>query len=293
MEYKDYYKLLGVERNASADDIKKAYRRLARKYHPDVSKEPNAEKRFKEIGEAYEVLKDPQKRQAYDQLGANWKAGQEFRPPPGWGNFGGASNFESGGFSDFFESLFGGGFARGAGAGFQMKGQDQHATIKIDLREAYHGGQKTVRLSNGKSLQVKIPQGIQPGKQIRLTGQGTPGQGGAPAGDLYLKVEITSDPVLRLDGRDIHTTVAVAPWEAALGASIPVPTLDGRVELRIPEQSQSGRKLRLRGKGFPGNPPGDQYVYLQVMLPPVKSDRDREYYLDMQKRFDFNPRAAA
>lgn len=299
MEYKDYYKILGVKRSASEADIKQAYRRLARKYHPDVSKEADAEKRFKEIGEAYEVLKDPQKRQSYDQLGANWKAGEQFRPPPGWesagfGGFGGhAGGFDgASGFSDFFESMFGSGFAQSARGGhpFQQAGQDQNAAINVSIREAYHGVNKTIHLSNGKSLQVKIPKGITSGKKIRLSGQGSPGVNGGPSGDLYLEVTVVNDAHYELQGKDIFLDVNIAPWEAALGGKISITTLDGQIELKIPANSNSGRKMRLSGKGLPGSPAGDLYVRLSIVSPPANTEEEKTFYENMKNTFNFNPR---
>ena len=305
MEYKDYYKILGVERDAKEAEIKTAYRRLARKYHPDVSKEPDAEEKFKEVSEAYDVLKDKEKRQAYDQLGANWKAGQNFTPPPGWedifsgGGFSHAGPSPSG-FSDFFESLFGGGFARGgfhhgdAGgfghAGFQSKGADQHASISIRLEDAYKGTTKTIRLQSGRNLDVKIPTGITSGKRIRLAGQGAKGTGGGPNGDLYLEVQIMSHTTFKLDNRNVLLDLPITPWEAALGAKIKVPTLGGQVETKIPAGSQSGKKLRLKKRGLPGKPSGDQIVTLQIMIPDAPSDKDKSFYKDMANRFEFNPR---
>ena len=300
MEYKDYYKILGVTRDAGEAAIKQAYRRRARKYHPDVSQEKDAEQRFKEIGEAYEVLKDAQKRQSYDQLGADWKAGQEFRPPPGWqqagfGGFGGhAGNFSSaGGFSDFFESLFGGGFAHSATgqAAFRQNGQDQNAAIDVSISEAFHGASKTIRLSQGKSLQVKIPQGITSGKKIRLSGQGGSGVNGGASGDLYLQVNVLNDSNYELQGKDIYHQVRIAPWEAALGEKIPVMTLSGAVEIKIPAGSQGGRKMRLTGKGLPGNPPGDFYVCLNIAVPAANSEEEKSLYQQMKNTFQFDPRA--
>ena len=307
MEYKDYYKILGVERSASEADIKKAYRRLARKYHPDVSKESDAEAKFKEIGEAYEVLKDNEKRQAYDQLGANWKAGQEFRPPPGWehSGFGGFSSqgFEAGasGFSDFFESIFGGGFAQQAGGhgfgdrgfssqGFQQAGQDQSASIEVSIQDAYNGTTRSIRLSNGKSLQVKIPKGIITGKKIRLAGQGAPGINGGPNGDLYLEVTVIDDAKFTLKNKDVYVDLNITPWEAALGEKVPVTTLNGTVELKIPAGSQSGRKMRLTGKGLPGSPAGDLYVRLNIATPPANTEQEKALYQSMKDAFKFNPR---
>ena len=303
MQYKDYYKVLGVERDASEAEIKKAYRRLARKYHPDVSKEPNAEDRFKELGEAYEVLKDTQKREAYDQLGANWQAGQEFRPPPGWeqfdfGGFGaqaGGGFQGASGFSDFFDSLFGGGFTQSAGGtsgrAFRQAGQDQTAHVDVTVREAYHGSSKTLRLAGGKSLQVKIPRGITTGKKIRLSGQGGPGINGGPNGDLYLEVNVVNDANFELQGKDIYVNLNITPWEAALGEKVHVNTLDGGVEIKIPAGSQSGRKMRLAGKGMPDSPAGDLFVRLHIVTPPANTDAEREFYEQMKTQFKFNPRS--
>lgn len=298
MEYKDYYKILDVERDASEAEIKKSYRRLARKYHPDVSKEPDAEKHFKELGEAYEVLKDVQKRQSYDQLGANWKSGQDFNPPPGWGGAG-FGNRQGGfdgadGFSDFFESMFGAGFSQSGGAGhhdFRQAGQDQTAKIDVSIRHAFNGVNRSIRLGGGKSLQVKIPKGITSGKKIRLVGQGSPGVNGGPNGDLYLEVTVADDAEFELKGKDIYTNVNIAPWEAALGEKIPVTTLDGQVEIKLPADSKSGRKMRLAGKGMPGNPAGDLYVCLMIATPSVENDEQKEFYQQMKMKFSFDPRA--
>lgn len=308
MEYKDYYKILGIKRDANEADIKKAYRRLARKYHPDVSKESDAEQRFKEVGEAYEVLKDPEKRNAYDQLGANWKAGQEFRPPPGWEqfDFGGFGNqagsfHNTSGFSDFFDSLFGGGFAQaaggfsqaagGAGHSFRQAGQDQNASIDVSIQDAYHGASKTIRLSNGKSLQVKIPVGITSGKKIRLSGQGSPGINGGPSGDLFLEVNVVNDANFELQGKDVYVNLNITPWEAALGEKVHVQTLSGPVEITIPAGSQSGRKMRLAGKGLPGSPAGNLYVRLNIATPPAKTKEEKSFYEQMKNQFRFDPRA--
>jgi len=308
MEYKDYYKILGVDRDASTEDIKKAYRRLARKYHPDVSDDPNAEQRFKEIGEAYEVLKDPEKRKAYDQLGSGWQQGDEFRPPPGWesgdfgfraGGFSGTGGFSTEDFSDFFESLFGGGFrpgggraggARTGGAGFRARGSDQTASIELPLEVAYHGGIQSIRLSSGKSIQVRIPAGVTDGQRIRLPGQGEPGIGGGPSGDLHLQVHLREHPTFSVERRDIHLNLPVAPWEAALGATVKVPTMGGDVDLKVPAGSQSGRRLRLRGRGLPNNPAGDQYVTLLIVNPPMSDSRARELYEQMREELSFDPR---
>ncbi len=305
MEYKDYYKIMGVARDASQDEIKRAYRKLARKYHPDVSKEPDAEARFKEVGEAYEVLKDPEKRAAYDQLGSNWKAGQEFRPPPDWGT---GFEFSGGGadFSDFFETLFGRDFAGRARArtgGFSARGQDHHARILIDLDDSYHGANRTISLripevdSQGRvvtrerQLNVRIPKGILPGQHIRLKGQGSPGMGSGQAGDLYLEVAFRPHPFYRVKGKDVYLDLPVAPWEAALGAKVKVPTPDGTVEMKIPPNSTSGQKLRLKGRGIPARPPGDLYAVLKIVVPPASDETSRALYKEMQQKMTFNPRA--
>ncbi len=309
MEYKDYYKILGVSRDATPEEIKRAYRKLARKYHPDVSKEPDAEEKFKAINEAYEVLKDPEKRKAYDQLGAHWREGQGFQPPPGWEERFGfrGGGFTEGGFGDFsefFEALFGGGGFRPRGrTGFRTRGEDLHAKVYINLEDAYHGTTQTITLTvpevdpasgrlvdKHKRLQVKIPKGIQEGRKIRLAGQGAPGMGGGPPGDLYLEVHFKPHRWFRVEGRDLYLDLPVTPWEAALGDKVPVPTLDGRVELKIPPGSQTDRKLRLKGKGLPGTPPGDQYVILKIHTPPADSEDKRRFYREMAERMPFNPR---
>lgn len=326
MEFKDYYKTLGVEPDASADDIKRAYRKLARKYHPDLNKDSGSEDRFKEIGEAYEVLKDPEKRKEYDQLrSGGWRGGDDFEPPPGWqGGFrdvgggaraGGAGFGGAGGgfsdFSEFFENLFGGGAAGGVGGmggmGGQrrqarMRGNDARARVEIDLETAYAGGKRRITLnraepgadgrmqSRQQSLEVNIPAGVTPGRQIRLAGQGEPGVNGGPAGDLYLEVDIKPHRHFELDGRDVLLTLPVAPWEAALGAKVQVPTLGGPVSLNIPAGSSSGKRLRLKGRGLPGKPAGDQIVIVRVVVPEPKSDRERELYRELAEACDFDPR---
>ncbi len=312
MQFKDYYTIMGVARDATQDEIKRAYRKLARKFHPDVSKEADAEARFKELGEAYEVLKDAEKRAAYDQLGANWKAGEDFRPPPNWDagfefSGGGFTGGDSAQFSDFFESLFGRGFAPGGpggGAAFHAHGQDRHAKVLIDLEDTYTGAKRTISLripdvdAQGRvltrehKLNVTIPRGICGGQQLRLAGQGAPGHGGGAAGDLYLEVEFRPHAIYRVDGSDIYLDVPVAPWEAALGASVKVPTPAGSVELKVPADSRSGQKLRLKGRGVPGRSAGDFFVVLQVVSPPAADASAKDFYAGMATHFNgFNPRA--
>ncbi|MEY4933604.1 MAG: hypothetical protein RLZZ403_1924 [Pseudomonadota bacterium] len=309
MDYKDYYETMGVPRNASADDIKRAYRKLARKYHPDVSKEKGAEEKFKAMQEAYEVLKDPEKRAAYDRLGANWKSGQEFRPPPDWQReyefSSGRRGAEDAGFSDFFSSLFGdggfgsaGGRARGRG-GFSAPGQDQTAAIDISLEEAYAGSTRNIELSSPerggeaptRTLKVTIPAGVTAGQRIRLAGQGGRGMGGGRAGDLYLEIGLQKHPHFTPEGKDIHLVLPIAPWEAVFGATVPVPTLGGRVEMRIPKGARAGQRLRLKGRGLPGKPPGDQFIELRVVLPPAESPQAIALYEQMQRDLPFDPRA--
>jgi len=311
MQYKDYYKILGVARGASQDEIKRAYRKLARKYHPDVSKEADAEERFKEINEAHEVLHDPKKRAAYDQLGSHWRAGQEFRPPPGAEDFYSERHVgpeDLGRFSDFFASIFGGrgfgGFARRGFEDFAVQGQDQSARIAISLEDAYHGTTRTLELSQQeldlqghlaqrrRTFKVRIPAGVTHGQQIRLAGQGSPGQHGGRSGDLYLEVMLEPHRLFRAEGKDIHLVLPIAPWEAALGAAVAVPTLGGPVNLQIPAGSQSGRKLRLKGRGLPGNPAGDEYVILEIRVPEANTERARRLYRQMQEELAFNPRAS-
>ena len=309
MEFKDYYRIMGLERSATQDEIKRAYRKLARRYHPDVSTQPDAESRFKEIGEAYEVLKDPEKRAAYDRLGADWKAGQEFHPPPDWdagfefsgGGFGAGDVF---GFSDFFESLFGraAGAAGAHRAGFG-RGQDHHAKVLIDIEDAYRGSTRSIVLqmpeldgegrvhSRKRTLNVAIPKGVHQGQHIRLAGQGEPGVGKQPPGDLYLEVEFRTHPLYHVEQRDVYLDLPVAPWEVALGRTVKVPTPGGVVELKIPAGSHGGRRLRLKGRGIPGKTPGDFYVVLKIALPPADSEQARRVYSEMEKTLAFNPRA--
>ncbi|MBE0440101.1 MAG: DnaJ domain-containing protein [Gammaproteobacteria bacterium] len=292
MEYKDYYQILGVSRDVSPEDLKKAYRKLARKYHPDVSKEANAEAKFKEVGEAYEALKDPEKRAQYDRFGSNYKNGQSFTPPPGWGggHGGGASDFSS-----FFESMFGGGGRRGGGSSdsFFAQGEDVNAKITISLEEAFKGAQKAIRRPNGSNqtgtLNVKIPAGITAGKKIRLSGQGKASMGGS-AGDLLLEIAIAPHAFYRLEDKDIYLDLPIAPWEAALGAKVTVPTLAGRINVSIPAGAKSGQKMRLKGRGLPSKEPGDQFVVLQIMTPPADTDKAKQLYQQMAEEMTFNPR---
>ncbi|CAH1385792.1 DnaJ C-terminal domain-containing protein [Candidatus Nitrotoga sp. M5] len=310
MEFKDYYKIMDVARDATQDEIKRSYRKLARKYHPDVSKEANAEARFKELGEAYEVLKDAEKRAAYDQLGASHKGGQEFRPPPDWNtgfefSGGSPSGEDAAGYSDFFSSLFGQHFQEGGArrASPHGKGEDHHAKVLIDLEDTFQGATRSITLrvpsvdaqgrvvTKDRILNVAIPKGIRAGQHIRLSGQGSPGIGEGKAGDLYLEVAFRPHPLYRVDGRDLYLELPVSPWEAALGATVKVPTLGGIVELKIPEGSVAGRKMRLKGRGIAGNPPGDCYVILSIALPPADTKVAKDLYRKMEQEIDFNPRA--
>jgi curved DNA-binding protein len=311
MKYKDYYEALGVDRKATQDDIKQAYRKLARKYHPDVSKVADAEARFKEINEANEVLKDPEKRAAYDQMGSNWKAGQEFQPPPNWDAGFEFRSGDGGGFgpgfdaSDFFESLFGR-RGRGAPGGRQrggMQGEDHQAKVLIDLEDAYRGAERSISLRvpvegsdgrvqlNERTLDVHIPKGIRPGQRLRLAGQGSAGAGGASAGDLFLEIGFKPHPRFRIEGADVSVDLPIAPWEAALGATVDAPTPEGAVQLTVPPGSRSGRKLRLKGRGLPGKAAGDLYVVLQVVLPAADTAAARSAYEHLRQAFpDFSPR---
>jgi curved DNA-binding protein len=311
MEYKDYYQIMGVKRDATQDEIKRAYRKLARKYHPDVSKEQDAEARFKELGEAYEVLKDPEKRAAYDQLGSQWKAGQDFHPPPGWDagfefrDFGGEGP-DLGGFSDFFESLYGRAGRRPgqtARSEFRLRGGDHHAKVMVDLADSYNGATRSITLqipevddrgrvrTRARTLNVRIPKGIRQGQQIRLSGQGGAGFGGGEAGDLYLEVEFNPRGRYRVEGADVYIDLPLAPWEAALGATVKVPTPAGTVDLKVPPNSQAGKKLRLKGRGIPAREAGDLYVVLQIALPPADTAERRQAYEQMKRDLAFNPRA--
>lgn len=312
MEFHDYYQTLGVNRNASADEIKKAFRRLARKYHPDISKEPDAEARMKEVNEAYAVLSEPEKRAAYDRLGQQYQAGQDFRPPPDWGegfefSTHGFSPGEEAEFSDFFSQLFGtaGGFRRPGGSHFRAPGGDVRAEVMLELEDSFTGASRQLSLqlpqadAQGRvrwvtrNLNVKIPQGVHEGQVIRLAGQGAPGMGGGPAGDLLLEVRIKPHARLRTEGRDLRMTLPLAPWEAALGATVAVELPGSRIKVRIPEGAQSGRQLRVRGKGIPASPPGDLLLDLQVVLPPADTPAARQLYETMARDLAFDPRASS
>ena len=301
MEYKDYYKDLGVEASAGEAEIKTAYRRLARKYHPDVSKESGAEEKFKAVNEAYEVLRDAKKRAAYDQLRTRgYKPGEEFRPPPDfgqdWGNAGGGREYEFGdeggaGFSDFFESLFGGrARTQRPGPSQQPVGSDVRARLSVPLEAVFTGGSQRIQIED-RVLDIKIPAGVRPGQVIRLAGQGRPGR--ARAGDLMLEVDYRPHPEFEVDGLNVLYTLPLAPWEAALGATVSVQTLGGAVELKIPPDSDTGRKLRLRGRGLPGKPAaGDQIVEVEVRTPKATTAEQKQFYGTMKKLFVFDPRRA-
>ncbi|GAA0505745.1 cytochrome C biogenesis protein [Pigmentiphaga sp. NML030171] len=304
MEFKDYYATLGVEQGASDDDIRQAYRKLARKYHPDVSKEADAEQRMRDVNEAYQVLKDPEKRAAYDNLAAGVSPGGDFRPPPDWDSgfeFRGASPRDDAAFSEFFSSLFGARHRPG-GAQMRARGEDHHAAIEIDLDDALHGATRDISLrsighdENGqprlqtRTLSVRIPAGIREGQFIRLAGQGMPGLGGGENGDLYLEVRIKPHPRYRAEGRDLYMNLPVAPWEAALGATVRAPTPHGPVEVGVPANSRNGRKLRLKGRGIPGDPAGDLYLVLEIAWPPADTEKAKAAYRHLAQEIPFDPR---
>lgn len=315
MKYKDYYKILGVQRDAAEDDIKKAYRKLARKYHPDVSKEKNAEEKFKEVAEAYEVLKDAEKRAAYDQMGS-YQPGQDFRPPPDWGErfgggagpqgFGGFENFAE---ADLFDILSGlgarGGFGRG-GAGMRAAGQDVEVSVSANIEDLLHGTEVEIPLSfaergsdgrlqrSTRTTKVRIPKGATDGQRLRVPGKGGPGAGGGPNGDLYININLRPHKLFKVNGHDLYLDVPVTPWEAALGASVDVPTLAGKVSLKIPPGSRAGQKLRVRGRGLPrpkSEEGGDLYAVVQIVTPSVLSEREKALYQELAKASAFDPRA--
>lgn len=307
MKYQDYYQILEVPRNAENSDIKKAYRKLARKYHPDVNKNAGAEDKFKEVNEAYEVLKDADKRKAYDRFGSDWKHGQQFgeggfgrRAHAGAGYGGGApGGFSGGDFSDFFESIFGGDFQQ---AGRQQRrqaparGADQLLKLDISLEEAFNGGAKTIQYAQEsgapmKKLKINIPRGVNNGQKIRLAKQGQKSGGAGEAGDLLLELNILPHRHFKLDGRDVLLRLPLAPWEAALGCSLKIPTLSGSVEMKIKPGMQSGQKMRLAGRGMPGSPAGDQFVEIMIQTPPADDREAEKFYREMKKQFDFNPRS--
>jgi curved DNA-binding protein len=316
--FRDYYDVLGVDRSASTEDIRRAYRKLARQHHPDVNKDPEAEDRFKEVAEAYEVLRDPEKRERYDRLGANWKAGDDVSGTEGFGGFRQPGGFQQGGrqqggfqqgdfgdvrfdfggggeFSDFFEGLFGG--RRGARStgrfdGFSTRGGDHEAELELSLEEAARGGRRRISLGDGRDYEVNIPPGVRDGQRIRLAGEGAQGAGGGPSGDLYLRVRLKPHARFRVEGRDLYVDLPVTPWEAVLGASVEVPTLDGAKRVRVPPGSASGRKLRLRGEGMPGprGGHGDLYATIKIEVPRHPTAEERELFERLAEVSSFNPR---
>ena len=305
VKYKDYYQIMGLNRDATQDEIKRAHRKLARKYHPDVSKESDAEAKFKEVGEAYEVLKDPEKRAAYDRLDPNMQADQEFQPPPGWDSgfeFRGGGTASAEGFSNFFEQLFGQQDFR-AHAGRKASGQDHHAKVLVDLNDVFHGATRKITLQSpeldesghvrliSRTLTIKIPKGMKEGQHLRLKGQGATGMGQQERGDLYLEMHFNPHSFYRAEGRDLYFQLPVSPWEAALGATVQTPTPNGAVGVKIPAGSSSGNKLRLKGRGIPGNPAGDIYVTLNVVVPPANTEQAKALYKEMESKLAFNPRA--
>ncbi|MEM8963715.1 MAG: J domain-containing protein [Acidobacteriota bacterium] len=312
LDYKDYYAALGVEKKASQDEIQRAYRKLARKYHPDVNKDDGAEDRFKEITEAYEVLKDADKRKTYDQYGSAWKHAQASGgAPPGFENirfeFGGGGAGASG-FSSFFDALFGGGGGAGGfgGGGFggfgdgayqqrAMRGRNHEATLKLDLEEAVAGGKREITLSDGgrgrNKVEVNLPPGVKPGQKIRLSGRGGAAPPGGEAGDLFLKVELRPHPRFRLEGKDLHASVPITPWEAALGGQVSVPTLGSSVMIKLPSGSNTGKRIRLRGKGYPDRAgDGDLFIEFQIVVPSELSDEERELFEQLATASTFAPR---
>lgn len=315
MDFKDYYQIMGLAPDATLQEIKRTYKKLARKYHPDVSKEPDAEVRFKEVGEAYAVLKDPEKRAAYDKYGKNWESGQS-SPPPDWdsgfeykGGQGGGQSSED--YSDFFESMFGDRFGQefGSGQSGQQRrpngrGEDSHAKVSIDLEDAYNGATRSVTLQSPevdqqgrmvnkqRTLKIKIPKGVKQGQKIRLSGQGGPGFNGGKAGDLYLELAFNSHAIYRVIQHDVYLDLPITPWEAALGATVKVPTPAGSVDLKIAAGTKAGQKLRLKSRGIPAKTPGDLYVVTQIVLPAADTYAAKAIYKTMHEELDFNPRKA-
>ena len=302
MKYKDYYKILGVPRNAGEDDIKKAYRKLARKYHPDVSKETNAKEKFQEVSEAYETLRDKEKRAAYDSLGSGFRQGQDFRPPPDWfDRFGGGRSEDLGGvdLSELFESL--GAFGRATGFGrrghrrgpaMAFPGEDHEVPVRLTLEEAFRGAERTVQLEGGHSFTARIPPGATDGQRLRLRGKGGAGANGGSPGDLYLQIHLEPHPLFRVSGHDLDLEVPLAPWEAALGAQVEIPTMTGRVTLKIPPGSKAGQKLRLAGKGLPqpGGGAGDLYAVLSIEAPSPLTEPEKKLFEELRQVSRFNPR---
>jgi curved DNA-binding protein len=302
--FRDYYEVLGVPRDASSDDIRGAYRKLARQYHPDVNKDPGAEDRFKEIAEAYEVLRDPEKRERYDRLGANWKAGEDVSGAAGFGDFAQQGGFgdvrvefgDGAGFSDFFESFFG---ARGGGRrttgfdGVSTRGADQEAQLELSLEEAARGGRRKISLGDGRDYEVNVPAGVRDGQRIRLAGEGGRGAAGGSAGDLFLRVRLKPHPRFRVQGRDLYVELPVAPWEAALGATVEVPTLEGRTRIKVPPGSSSGRRLRLKDEGMPGQTggSGDLYATVKIEVPKKLSKEERQLFERLAEVSSFDPRS--
>jgi len=302
MKYKDYYKVLGVGRGASEDEIKKAYRKLARKYHPDVSKEANAKEKFQDVSEAYETLRDKEKRAAYDSLGSGFRQGQDFRPPPDWfdrfGGGGKAEDLHGVDLGELFESmgLFGRAQRRGGG-GFGRRsafpGEDYEVPVRLSLEEAYRGTERTVQLDSGASFTARIPPGATDGQRLRLRGKGGAGVNGGPAGDLYLTIALEPHALFRPSGHDLDLEVPLAPWEAALGAEVDIPTLEGRVSMKVPAGSKAGQKLRLGGKGLPkpGGGAGDLYAVLGIAVPATLTETEKKLYEQLRETSRFDPRA--
>src|SRR4051812_45883538 len=298
---RDYYEVLGVPRGADEEEIRRAYRQLARQYHPDINKEPGADQRFKEVSEAYEVLRDPEKRARYDRLGANWRGAPQGPPPRGGGGFEDVRvDFDDGDdVSELFEGLFGrrgrprAGRSRGGGFdGYSARGADQEATIELSLEEAVAGGRRSISLGDGREYEVEIPRGVRDGQTIRVPGAGAPGFRGGPPGDLLLRVRLRPHPRFRIRGRDLHVDLPVAPWEAALGASVELETLQGRARVNVPAGSSCGRRLRLRGEGMPsdGGAPGDLYASVKIVVPKRLKRQERELFERLAEVSKFDPR---